>query len=174
MAHLVEAYGNSARGFPRINLDHVASLEPVKDGNGKVEAYDAVDANGDRIGKISRHEIHDPPATIPDHTGSMLLVAEYNEETDSPEFRRYPIVAWHVCAGEPIEPVICESLPDVWSIELRDKGQAYAWVAPYECYFTDYQRFCDSLLPDLRAEHEQLHKSLTANDSPSSNGVTPP
>ena len=117
MATFVEGLGNQQRGYPKINLDLVARVERRgSEGYG----WDCFTADGDRLGAVGFVSEH--PATVIADTTGTILIGFWPDCSF-----RYPVLAWAIADGT-AEPVICESLPDHYCLELREAGQAVQWV----------------------------------------------
>lgn len=115
----VDGRGRPKEGYPKINLDHVAKLIPVRGDHGGLFAFDCHDIHGEDMGRISDIHVPDMPSTIiPDHTGT-ILIAGWQDKDGSVSLTRYPVLAWRVDpTGFSGEPVICESLPEHWCLQL--------------------------------------------------------
>jgi hypothetical protein len=128
--YFVNGYGRKGEGYPKINLDLVAELRPNLE-SGKLDGFDCYDVHGECVGSVDAGDIPDFYSTIiPDSTGSFVLEwVDHGDGTDS--IARYPVVAWRIDhAGYSAEPIIHESLPDVWCLELRTG----LYVFPEDCF----------------------------------------
>jgi hypothetical protein len=74
------------------------------------------------------------PVVIPETSGTVL-VGFWDGSGDPVEVShvRYPVIGWIVTCREhggvdDVEPIVCESLPDVWCLELRPAGGPPVWI----------------------------------------------
>lgn len=119
-----DAHGSEALGYPKINMDLVAVLRPVRSGGKYSEVeFDCYDINDEKLGRISAANIDDDQGVVvPDHTGTFVL--SFYEDTDDIGFIKHPVIAWRI-VGKSAEPIICESMPSYghWCLWNEGSGE---------------------------------------------------
>jgi len=140
MANFVTAHGNTSLGFPKINLDQVVVLEPIKEG-GKVESYRALDSHGEDVGTIDRGSVYSSNPVVPNTTSARILACYFDENGDVTEVY-YPIIGWEYSNGS-FDPLTFELfnhsiwcityenqyiIPEVESFETKNEFITYAVI----------------------------------------------
>jgi hypothetical protein len=143
MPRFVQAHGNKHLGYPLLNLDHVARVREKKE-EGKIPAYECFDREGHSLGTISQYEVDlaDAPSGIVAETSGTVLIAVWDDFEE-----RFPILAWSIASGT-ATPVICESLPEHYVLEMRLTGEAPRWVIPEHSSFDDMAKAIASARDD--------------------------
>lgn len=134
MSRFVTAFGSKADGFPRINLDLVAKMEPVRR-DGATAGYRCISPDGEVLGTISALDAEDLqlPVTA-DTTGSFVVTFALEDDGATISTSRYPVVAWRHELGvaEPVCAVRYDDCSNVrWCIELTTG----IWVYPEDREF---------------------------------------
>ncbi len=95
----VDAYGTKAWGSPKINLDHVARLDPIlrqDDGGARfVDGYRCISASGEDLGSIGAYVCPTEYDVIVPNTGDSHRM-EYALVDDELEVWRVPVLAWGI------------------------------------------------------------------------------
>lgn len=141
MSRIVDAYGNARLGYPKINLDHVATFKPRPGIPGKsIAAYECFTADGERLGEVGAYDVdrEERHAIVPETSGTTAVSCYLDGEQVRTE--RLPVIAWDVCVlnHEPlVHPICCEALGEVWFLEIWDpRANAISnWVSPGVCSF---------------------------------------
>jgi len=158
MAKLVEAYGNDILGFPLINLDLIQYFDPMKDAKGN-RAYICRGSDGERVGIVAARFVDtDDSIIIPDTTKTILVSFYLNEDGSRVEVIRFPVIAWKLSSDNGSEPIICESLPEEWCLELprfRD-GDSSTWVFPEDCTCSTWEEAMNYAYNMLKAREERI------------------
>ena len=145
MARFIQAFGNKTRGFPLINLDHIAELRDAgSDNNGDQRGLDAFNSEGVRVGRIGQHDVDQSQGVTVTASPNIFLLHPYFDEDakDNPRiiFHRLLVVAWVVEFGE-ATPVTYEALPTFgeWFLEIPDNPTF--WTQPENRVWTDRAAF---------------------------------
>lgn len=138
MSTFVQAYGNKQRGYPLLNLAHVAELRPVVE-DGRTTAYDAISPTGERLGRISAHNAPETDAmgaTIVPNMSEVTALLFWRDDDGKIQVDRYPVVAWR-CRGDEhggwADPITPDRLCDPWCLECSMAGSPYRWILPQDC-----------------------------------------
>ena len=142
MAKFIDAYGSIQSGFPLINLDMVARLKAVPNGNKKIESYDCIDVRGEVVGRVAAYQLSDldKPTVMPDTTGAIIV--EFSWYEDALHQLRFPVLGWTVEGGvaSPISVsdhqssnvLVCVELrTGVWSFQDEASFESLAGAAKY-------------------------------------------
>jgi hypothetical protein len=134
MAHFVQAFGNTALGYPYINLDAVVTIRNKDDGKA---GYDCYDKNEVRLGTIG--SVPQSPLVVPNALSGIVAVSFWEEHGGAvvdPD--RHAIVAWQI-DGRCAIPITVESMSDVWCIEQQlGLGEEVLYVFPEDRTFKTF------------------------------------
>ena len=137
MAMFIDAYGSKSGGYPRVNLDLIAKLRPVRAADGRLDGYLCENTEGETIATIDPHDLPLPGAVVPDTRGTVLIGFHRWTDGDAPVYvSRYPVVAWRV-TGDTAHPVITAELPDLYCLE-HTTGPTTVWVFPFDADFDTF------------------------------------
>lgn len=117
MATFVDAHGSRDFRYPRINLDLVAKLCPVKGATGDLVAYRCETTTGETLGTIDPAVVPDAGGIVPETRGTILIAFHRWVDGAAPvAVFRHPVVAWRV-EGDTAVPIIADELPKLYCLE---------------------------------------------------------
>ena len=132
MPHFVGGFGNKHTGYPKINLDHVARVEPIIKGEGGY-GYRCFDAKGDDVGRVGDLTEEHPQikGLIPNIHDIVYL--RFWTDTNGVGYERNLILAWSIDEHW-ATPVLCEQPGDheVFCYEQCVHGDT-TYVFPDDC-----------------------------------------
>jgi hypothetical protein len=157
MPRIIDAMGNEYSGYPKINLDKVATFEPSKGKYGPF--YRCYDEEGTELGVVSEteleHAIKEALPIVPNNTGIRLVIISMDmDEIMPPVVERLPIIAWRI-DGMGANPVIHENTPDdYWALEIpAPDGSLYA--VPFLTVFRSLEDLIEYFQEQYREENKR-------------------